>query len=212
MTDVELAAGVTGPPAGGAEVQGRFHGLLRQLSRSPSSPPTPAGWGVYQTATEPTLDVTVRQQLDLVQASAALGEFTGRTGSVLGFRLSPRVRVDLGTTFDAIGAGLETRFGLLAPRRWTRARTPFELYGFARADGRLVGRNGLIEGPVQGGVIPLVGVRRQVADFNVGAVLRLGGAELAYGMIWRTSELTPNPPGDRPVHVVGQVTLAWIGG
>jgi hypothetical protein len=212
VTDGWLAGGVTGPPSLGAEVQTRFHALLRSRSGSQTSPPTPVGWPVYQTATAPTFDAALRQRLDVVQASAALGALTRNTGAVLGVRLSPRVRLDLGTTLDAVGAGIETRVGLLAPRQGVRARTPFQLYAYAGADGRLVARNALIEGPLRNGVTTLVGVRRQVRELDIGAVLRLGHLELGYGMLWRTSELTPNPPLDRPVHVVGRVTLAWIGG
>jgi hypothetical protein len=212
-SDVELAAGVTGPPSGGAEVQTGFHALLRRWSGNPTSPAAPAGWSTYQTSTRPTLDATVRQQVDLVQASTRLRGFTGRTGSVLGVRVSPRGRLDIGTTFDAAGAGVETRAGLLAPgRHRAGAADHFELYAFARADGRYVLHNGFIDGPLRGGVRPLVSVRPWVGDLDLGAVLRLGSLEVGYGQIWRTSELRPNPPGERPVHVVGQVTVAWVGG
>jgi hypothetical protein len=210
-TELEIAVGVTGPQAGGAAVQTRFHALLRQWSGSAASPPDPAGWSVYQTASRPTLDTSVRHQVDLVQASAWLGETTDLTGAVLGMRLSPRGRLDIGTTFDAASLGLELRAGLLAPgRRRFAPSFPLELYGFARADGRYVVRNALIDGQLRNGVIQLVVARPWVADLEVGAVLRLGGLELGFGELWRTSELSPTPPGAGGLHAVGQVTVAWV--
>jgi hypothetical protein len=206
-TDVEVAVGVTGAPAGGPEIQSTAHALLRRASGSPTSPPAPAGWSVYQIATQPTLDISIRQQLDLVQASAHLGGFTARTGSVLGLRLSPRIRLDVGSTFDAMAAGLEVRAGFVRARALRHAG--FELYGFARADGRWVGYNGLIEGPLRHDVQPLVSVQPWVADLDVGAVLRLGALEVGYGQLRRTAELKPLPPGERRIHAVGQVTIAY---
>jgi hypothetical protein len=209
VTELEVAAGVTGPESGAADVQTRFHALLREWSGSPGSPPAPAGWSVYQTASMPTVDTSFRHQLDLVQASAALGEFSARTGALLGARLSPRVRLDAGSILDAAGAGLEARVGLV-PSTWTRRpRWPFALYGFARVDGRYVLRNAFIEGPLRYGVTPLVSARPWVGDLGAGAVLRLGHLELGYGQLWRTSELAPTPPGARRTHDVGQITIAW---
>jgi hypothetical protein len=209
ITEFEVAAGVTGPESGGAEVQTRFHALLREWSGSPTSPPAPVGWSVYQVASQPTVDTSFRHQLDLVQASGALGAFSDRTGALLGVRLSPRVRLDAGSTLDAVGAGVEARVGFVPSARVRRPRWPFALYGFARADGRYVLRNAFIEGPLRYGVTPLVAVQPWVGDLDVGAVLRLGNLEVGYGQLWRTSELAPNPPGERRVHEVGQLTIAW---
>ncbi len=212
VTEVELALGVTGPESGAADVQTRFHAALRQWSGSATSPPAPAGWSVYQLATQPTVDTSFHHQFDLVQASVGLGSATTRTGSVLGIRLSPRARLDAGSILDAVGLGLEVRAGLV-PGPVTRARrsSGFELYGFARADGRYVLHNAFIEGPLRYGVTSLVEVQPWVGDLDVGAVLRLGHLELGAGQLWRTSELAPNPPGEKRVHEVGQVTIAWTG-
>jgi hypothetical protein len=209
VTELEIAAGVTGPESGGASVQTRFHALLREWSGNPTSPPAPVGWSVYQTATAPTVDTSFRHQLDLVQASSALGDFTARTGALLGARLSPRFRVDAGSTVDAAGAGLEARAGFVPSTEVRRPRWPFALYGFARVDGRYVLRNAFIEGPLRNGVTTLVSIQPFVGDLDVGAVLRLGHLELGYGQLWRTSELAPTPPGARRVHGVGQITVAW---
>ena len=209
VTELEVAAGVTGPLSGGADVQTRFHALLREWSGSASSPPSPAGWSVYQTASQPTVDTSFRHQLDLVQASGDLGAFTARTGALLGMRLSPRFRLDAGSTLDAAGAGVEARLGLVPSTQVRRPRWPFALYGFARADGRFVIHNAFIEGPLAHGVTPLVSARSWVGDVDVGAVIRLGHLELGYGQLWRTSELSPRPPGEPRIHDVGQITVAW---
>jgi hypothetical protein len=126
---------------------------------------------------------------------------------VLGLRLSPRIRLDVGTTFDAMSAGLEVRAGFVRAR--ALRRVGFELYGFARADGRWVGYNGLIEGPLRHDVQPLVAVQPWVGDLDVGAVLRLGALELGFGQLRRTAEFKPLPAGERRIHTVGQVTLAY---
>lgn len=211
-TEIELAVGVTGRPSGGADVQERFHALLRQWSGNPTSPPAPAGWSAYQVATQPTLDTSVRHEVALVGATASLGDTTARTGAVLGARLAPRLRIDVGAILDAASAGLELRAGLLPAGRGGRAALPFQLYAFARADGRYVLANALVSGRLSGGVTPLVAVRPWVGDLDVGAVLRLGRLEVGYGQLWRTSELTPNPPGARRIHDVGQVTVALVSG
>jgi hypothetical protein len=211
-TEFEVALGVTGQWSGAADVQTRFHALLHQWSGLPAlTRPDPAGWSVYQIETQPTFDMSLRHQLDLVQASARLGAFTAGTGSVLGARLSPRMRMDVGSTFDAASLGLEVRAGLLgASRLRERPWFPFELYGFVRADGRYVVWNAFIEAPLQNGVVPLVALQPWVADLDVGAILRLGPVELGWGQLWRTSEIRPNPPGARAVHDVGQLTVAWV--
>ncbi len=209
--DLEVAAGVTGPEARGGAIQSGFHALLRDLSGNATMPPAPAGWAVYQTATRPTFDTSVRYQFDVLQASAALGAMTERTGSMLSARISPRARLDAGTTFDAVSLGLEVRTGLIASRRLrARASLPFELYAFARADGRYVAYNGFIEGPLRNDVTTLVQREPRVADLDIGAVLRVGGLELGYAQLWRTSELRQTPPGARRIHDVGQVTVALV--
>jgi hypothetical protein len=212
QTELELAVGVTGQWSAAADVQTKFHAFLNQWAGIPAPRgPDPAGWSVYQVDTEPTFDMSLRHQLDLVQASASLGAFTAETGSVLGARVSPRMRMDVGSTFDAASLGLEIRAGFLNAS-WLRGRPffPFELYGFARADGRYVVWNAFIEAPLKNGVVPLVALQPWVADIDVGAVLRMGPIELGYGQLWRTSEITPNPPGAHPIHNVGQITVAWV--
>jgi hypothetical protein len=208
-TEFAVAAGVTGPEAAGAEVQTRFHALLREWSGNQTSPPAPAGWSVYQTATMPTVDTSFRHQFDLVEASATFGGFTATTGAVFGARLSPRIALDAGSLVNSAGAGLEVRAGFVPSTESRRPRWPFALYGFARVNGRYVLSNAFIEGPLRGGVTPIVAVQPWVRDLDVGAVVRLGGLELGYGQLWRTSELSPSPPGERRLHSVGQVTVAW---
>jgi hypothetical protein len=212
QTEFEIAVGVTGQWSAAADVQTRFHALLNQWAGIPAPRgPDPAGWSVYQIDTQPTFDMSLRHQLDLVQASAALGAFTAETGSVLGARVSPRMRMDVGSTFDAASLGLEVRAGFLhASRLHSRPSFPFELYGFARADGRYVVWNAFIEAPLKNGVVPLITLQPWVGDIDVGAVLRMGPIELGYGQLWRTREITPNPPGAHAIHNVGQLTVAWV--
>ena len=209
ITDLVTAVGVTGRLSAAADVQDGFHALIRRWSGS-STPLSPAGWGVYQTATAATLDASLRTQLDVVQASATLGALTDASGAVLGVRLSPRARLDLGSTFDAAGLGLELRAGLLTPR-WSRRRPalPFELWGYARTDGRYVLHNAFIDGPLRNAIGPLVSVEPWVGDLAVGAVLRLGPVELGFAQLWRTREFRPSPPGARGLHEIGQVTVSW---
>lgn len=205
-----VAAGVTGRPSAAADLQTGFHSILRKWSANGESPVMPAGWGVYQTATQVTLDTSVRVRVDLVQASAAIRGLTARTGSVLAARLSPRARLDVGSTVDAASLGLELRGGLLTPR-WARRRPslPFELWGYARADGRYVFHDAFIEGPLRHAITPLVAVEPWVADLAVGAVVRLGQVEVGFAQLWRSREFTPSPPGARGLHQIGQVTIAW---
>jgi hypothetical protein len=207
----ELALGTTGPRSGAGPVQTNFHRLLRDLSGDPASPPDPAGWSIYQTANRPTADVALRYQFDVAQASAALGEATAWTGSLLSFRVSPRARLDVGSMYDAVGLGLEVRAGLLAAaHRTSRPKLPLELYAFARVDGRYVAYNGFIEGPLRGGVTTLVSIAPRVADLDVGLVSRVGAFELEYAQLWRTNELAGVPPGSRRIHDVGQVRVSFL--
>lgn len=210
ITEIVTAVGVTGRPSAAAYFQDGFHALVRKWSGNPSSPLAPAGWSVYQTATRATLDTSVRTQLDVVQAGAALGGFTARTGSLLGGSLSPRARLDVGSTVDAASLGLELRTGLLAPRgARRRPALPFELWGFARADGRYVLHNAFIEGPLRGDITPLVDVEPWVAELAAGVVLRLGPVEIGFTQLWTTREFVPSPPGARGLHQVGQISAAW---
>ncbi len=209
--ELEIAGGVTGPDSRGGAVQSAFHSLVRNLSGNPATPPAPAGWAVYQTANRPTLDTSVRYEFDALQASAALGGATARTGSMLSARISPRARLDVGTMFDAASLGLEVRMGLIASRRVRgRPSLPFELYAFGRVDRRYVAYNGFIEGPLRNGVTTLVAREPWVSDLDIGAVLRLGGLELGYGQLLRTSKLRQTPPGARRIHEVGQATVALV--
>jgi hypothetical protein len=207
----EVAFGTTGPRSAAGPVQTNFHRFLRDLNGDPASPPDPAGWDLYQTRNRLTLDIELHYQFDLLQAGVRLGAVSAWSGSILALRLSPRLRVDAGTMFDAAWAGLELRTGLMAaPRRTARPAMHLELYGFARADGRWVAYNGFIQGPLLHGVTPLVGIANAVGDLDVGAVVRLGGLELAYSMLWRTTELAPPLPGAPPHHRVGQVQVSFV--
>lgn len=209
---VEVAFGTTGPRSAAGAVQTSFHGLLRDLSGSPTSPPDPAGWSIYQTANRLTADVALRAQFDVVQASAALGGATSATGAMLGFRLSPRARIDAGTMFDAASLGLESRLGLVAaPRRIAqRPALPLQLYAFARADGRYVAYNGFVEAPLRNGVTTLVRVAPWVGDLDVGVAARVGGLELGLAELWRTAEITGGLPATRGVHRVGQARISFV--
>lgn len=209
-TEIVAAVGVTGRPSAAADFQNGFHALVRRWSGNSRSPLSPAGWSVYQTAAAATLDTSMRMRLDLVQASALVGNVTEQTGSVLAARLSPRARLDVGSTIDAASLGLELRAGLLAPRwRGRPASLPVELWGFARADGRYVFHNAFIEGPLRNAVTPLIAVEPWVANLAVGVVARVGPVELGFAQLWLTREFTPSPPGARGMHEVGQVTVAW---
>lgn len=207
---VELAVGTTGPRSGAAAVQTGFHRLLRDLSGS-TRPPDPAGWSVYQTASRVTGDVALRYQLDAIRASASLGAATAWTGSLLALRVSPRARLDLGSTYDAAWLGLEVRGGLMAAtRRTARPTLPVELYAFAHFDERYVAYDGFVQAPLRGGVTTLVSIAPWVAELDVGVVARLGGLEVAYAQLWRTNELDRLPPGARRIHDVGQVRVSFV--
>ncbi|WP_242392248.1 lipid A deacylase LpxR family protein [Anaeromyxobacter oryzisoli] len=207
---VEVAVGTIGPRSGAAEIQTGFHRLLRDLSGS-GSPPDPAGWSLYQVGNRVTADLSLRYQLDLVRASASLGAASAWTGSRLAVRVSPRARLDLGSTYDAAWLGLELRGGLMeAPRRSVRPRFPVELYVFGGASGRYVAYDALIEAPLLHGVTTLVSPAPWIAELDVGAVVRLGGVELGYAQLWRTNDLRRVPPGARRVHDVGQVRISFV--
>jgi hypothetical protein len=210
--DAEVALGTTGPRSGAGAVQTSFHRFLRDVSGSATNPPDPAGWSVYQTANRYTADLSLRYQFDAVRASAPLGRATTWTGSGFGLSVSPRARLDVGTTFDAASLGLEVRTGLMESPRGSGSRPsfPFELYVYARGDGRRVVYNGFIEGPLLNGVTPLVSIARKVGDLDVGAVARVGKVELGYAQLWRTNELSQVPSGSSTVHRVGQVRLSLL--
>lgn len=212
LTELVTAVGVTGRPSAAADLQDGFHALIRRWSGNASSPLSPVGWSVYQTATRATLDTSVRTQLDLVQAGVALGSFTAETGALFAASLSPRARLDLGSSVDAASLGLELRTGLLVPR-WLRRRPsfPFELWGFARADGHYVLHNAFIEGPLRNDIAPLVGIEPWVAELAAGVVLRLGAFEIGFSQVWTTREFVPSPPGARGLHQFGQISVAWAG-
>lgn len=207
----QLAMGTTGPRSLAGVTQTSFHRLSRDLSGSATSPPDPAGWSIYQTANRVTADLSVRSQFDAVQANAWLGSFTAATGSVLAVRLSPRACLDAGTTFDGASLGLEVRSGLMAiTGRHARAPFPLELWAFARGDRHWIANDGLIEGPLLGGVTTLVSASRWVDDLDVGVTARLGGVELEYAQLWRSSEISPLPPGSRRIHDVGRFRVALL--
>jgi hypothetical protein len=210
-TEAEIIAGVTGQWSGASDLQRRTHAYLDQGSRMTNTPPDPAGWSVYQLQTLPTLDFSFRHQRDVLQLTARAGALTAWTGAALGLRVAPRVRFDVGSTFDAASLGLETRAGLVeaSGSAW-RTRFPFRAYAFARADGRYVLWNEFIQGPLQNGVVTQVQLQPWVAEMEAGVVLRVGRLELTASQIWSTREFLPAPPGTPNLHDIGRFTAAWI--
>ena len=211
-TEAELTAGVTGQFSGAADMQRQAHVFLdQQAGMGNPIPPDPAGWSVYQLETMPTIDLSFRHQRDVVQASARVRDLTSATGAALGLRIAPRVRFDVGSTYDAASLGLEARAGLVGASgpAW-RPRDPFRLYAYGRADARYVLWNAFIEGPLRNGVVALVRLERLQEQLEAGVVLRLGHVEVSAAQLWTTPELSPAPPGTPHLHDVGRFTAAWV--
>jgi hypothetical protein len=147
----------------------------------------------------------------VLQATARLGGFTTWTGAALGLRVAPRLRFDVGSTFDAASVGLEARAGIVgaAGPTWTPA-FPFRLYAYGRTDGQYVLWNALIQGPLRSGVVTLVQLEPLVTRAEAGVVLRLGHLELTAAQLWSTREFRPAPPGTPALHDIGRFTAAWV--
>jgi hypothetical protein len=211
VTEAELTVGVTGRWSLASDLQHDVHSYLDQRSGMLHTGNDPAGWPVYQLDTLPTLDFSFRHERDVFQASASAGDLTPWTGAVLGLRVAPRVRFDVGSTYDAASLGLEARGGLVqtaGPAR--RAALPLRLYAYGRVDGRYVFWNEFIEGPLLNGVVSEIRLLPWVMQYEAGVVLRLGHLELAAAQIWSTREFSPAPPGTPPLHDVGRFTAAWV--
>ena len=207
---VEVRIGATGPQALGGYVQTTWHHFLRALDGTPT-PVAPAGWGLYETANATTLDATLEYAADWIRATAPAGELSTWTGSLAMLRVLPRVRLDVGGILDAAAVGLEGRIGLarddVEPRA---AQWPFELYAFGRVDGRYVAYDRLAEGPLLGGVVPEVRLRREGLDATAGVTLRVRALEVAYAQAWRTVEITPAPGGARRPHNFGSFQVSVL--
>jgi hypothetical protein len=130
---------------------------------------------------------------------------------VLGLRIAPRVRFDVGAIYDAAALGVEARAGLVgASGLGWQPTFPFRLYGYGRADGHYVLWNAFLEGPLQNGVVTLVKREPWVATAEAGVVLRMGHLELTAAQLFMTREFTPAPQGTPRLHDVGRFAVAWL--
>lgn len=119
---------------------------------------------------------------------------------------APHYNVALGTLDTSAGIGGTVRLGQdladdYGPPRvrpgvsapgFFRDEDGFSWYVFAGAEGRVVGRNLLLEGNTFGGVKG-VDPRRLVADVQAGLAVQIGGVEVSYTHVFRTKEYDTQP-------------------
>jgi hypothetical protein len=210
---LQLRLGRTGPRALGGAIQTSWHRLLRSVSGE-ATPVDPAGWGAYETENATSVDATLAVEADVVRLSTPVRalRLSRWSGSRAFLRAVPRARLDVGGIVDAVSAGLELRAGLGADdvARPRRPLVPFELYLFARGDGRFVAYNRFIEGRLLDGVASDVELQRWVGELTAGATLRLLSLEVVFAQVWRTNELEQVPPGSSATHNFGAVRVSLL--
>lgn len=196
----ELDVGVVGSSAQGEEVQNTFHDLIGADEAN--------GWD---------------NELDDEPGVALIYERKWRNlaelrGSGLGIDLTPHLGGSLGNIGTYLNAGLTLRLGEdlvndFGPPRirpslpgsgFFLPRDTFGWYLFAGVDGRAVAYNIFLDGNVGGNGIS-VDKHPLVADFQVGAVLTIGGVHLAYTHVYRTEEFDEQDRGDR----FGAISLSF---
>jgi len=205
---VELDIGAVGPRSGAAWVQHRWHQLI--------GAPEPMGWN-NQIGNELGVNLTWRrhQRLQFVcNTLDVIPHYGGAAGNVFTYvALGASVRAgqnisgfgdDRSTTSLRRGSSESTRF-CVPP-----ARQELEWYVFARAEGRLVGRNIFLDGNLLHDG-PRVTKRPFVYDFALGASMRFAGNfRITFTEVWRAMEFKPvdtrTPLG---IQKFGSIVLAY---
>ncbi|HYF35213.1 MAG TPA: lipid A deacylase LpxR family protein [Prosthecobacter sp.] len=141
------------------------------------------------------------------------------------WEILPHAGAALGNVQTYANLGAELRFGLNLPDDFGTAsigpaattstpvdgwqgadRSWFDLgfYGFARADGRAVGRNIFLDGNTFGNS-PSVGHNPFVADISVGVAMNIKNTKIAYALVYRTKEYR----AQQEAQVFGTVSVNW---
>ena len=155
--------GCLGPCAGGRPTQTALHRLINQ--------PLPQGWSSQ-----------VKNELGLVlMADVAPVRWTAGPG----FDLTPVFRARLGNIHTDAAASLVMRLGQL-----DRPAAESSLFGFLRADARLVGYNATLQGGAFSSDSPhTVDPKRLVGELELGAEWRSGSLGLRASVIRRGNEI-----------------------
>ena len=198
---LSLTLGVIGPASLADVSQKEIHRIV--------GAPVPRGWD-HQLENEGTVMVSYERQIRaLVQ--------TGADGWQVD--LTPHWGGTLGTPFTLVNAGLTLRAGRDLPHDYGPPRIQPSLpgsglfvprarwgwYVFAGVDGRAVAWNTFLDGSTFRDS-PSVDRRLFVGDAQVGGVVSMGRARLAYTHVFRTKEFDNQVAGED----FGAVSLSWI--
>ncbi len=180
---LELSLGVVGPSARAGHAQRAIHDTFGQTE--------PRGWD-NQIADRPALMLSYQRRWRAVERSvAALGDLEAG--------LLPHLGISVGNVFTHAHVGATLRAGRRLGRDFGPPRIQPSIpgsgvigarrgawYGFAGVDLRIVGYDVFLEERGEG-QLPL-DVERLVADVQLGALVSLGDAKLAYTHVLRTDQ------------------------
>lgn len=201
--NLEVTAGVIGPPAMGKAVQRFIH---RHISDSPA----PQGWD-NQLKAEPALMVSWERNWP---ARHELEKYGWTAAAV------PHVGATVGNVYTYANAGFSLRLSPYAGRwqddpirvrpampgtgAFVLPRGAFSWYLFGGAEGRAVARNIFLDGNTFRDSHS-VDKKPFVADMNAGVAFTYGQARLSYTLVYRTREFEGQDDGD----VFGSVGLGF---
>jgi lipid A 3-O-deacylase len=219
---LQATLGVTGPASLAAETQRGFHSVLNHIAGRIVAH-LPIGWE-QQLPTEPTFQLSALREQPLLWSPYV--DATWSAGAMLGTVL---VNANVGATvrvgvlarpfglapimpsiFQAEQAQLTTEGQAVAAS--SSAGKPeriWEAYLFARAQGRLVGRNLFLDGTL---FRSSLSVRKTpfVADSECGAAVHFGGFQLDASMVFRSQEMADPPQHRLSGHRFTQLQLSYL--
>lgn len=205
---LEATVGVTGPASGAAQVQRGWHSALRRILGR-DSPRDPIGWE-EQLPTEPAFHFSALYERPLLWSPYV--DATASAGAMLG------------TVFTHARFGGTVRVGLLArpfglspimPSILRAKGEPvaderlWELYLYARGQGRLVARNLFLDGTL---FRKSQSVRKMpfVGDSEFGAAVRTRRFQADVSMVFRSQELADPPTSQLGGHRFMQLQFSYL--
>jgi len=212
-----LMVGVTGDWSGSESIQRVWHSGLRQITGQ-DYPKEPQGWDVYEIPETVLVNLHLGVESEVLRATFAETSVSRLTAAPLGTRAAARASCDVGTFRVGCETGLTLRVGWMpeltldgaTPIVEAAAPTPLPVSAHLLVGTRVgvMAFDALLDGPV-GTDSPSASKRIVRARLEVGAIVQLWAAEIAYTYIIETNELSPLPYWAQPYQRMGQIKLTY---
>lgn len=211
-----LMVGATGDWSGASSVQKSWHSGLRRITGQ-DYPKDPQGWQIYQVPNTVVVNLRFGAESEVVRLSSP-GDWGRITGAPLGTRATVRADCDLGTFRVGCETGLTLRLGWMpeltfdgaTPIVESAAPTPLPISAHLIAGTRIgvVAYDALLDGPL-GTDGPTANKRLVRARLEVGGLVQLWAAEIAFMYIIETNELSPLPYWAQPYQRMGHAKISY---